>query len=49
MRHEGIDQALLSPRAEVYEKARQANPVRWSRQVRDWSYDDTVHLNSDTP
>jgi hypothetical protein len=36
-------------RAQVYEKARQANPLRWSRQVRDGSYVDTVHLNRDTP
>jgi len=30
-----MDQALLSARAQVYDKARQANPLRWSRQVRD--------------
>lgn len=48
-RHAGLDQALLNARAQVYEKARQANPLRWSGQVRDWSYVDTVHLNPDTP
>ncbi len=48
-RHAGMDQTLLSARAQVYEKARQANPLRWSGQVRDWSYVDTVHLNPDTP
>lgn len=48
-RHAGLDQALLSTRTQVYERARQANPLRWSRQVRDWSYVDTVHLNPDTP
>jgi hypothetical protein len=36
-------------RAQVYERARQANPLRWSRQVRDGTYVDTVHLNRDTP
>ncbi len=33
-RHAGLDQALLDARTEVYEKARQANPQRWSRQAR---------------
>ena len=48
-RHAGLDQALLSARTQVYEKARQANPLRWSRQIRDWSYVNTVHLNPNTP
>ena len=43
------NQALLSARAQVYEKARQANLLRWSGQVRDWSYVDTVHLNPRCP
>ncbi len=47
-RHAGLDQVLLSARAQVYEKARQANPLRWSRQIRDWPYVNTVHLNPDT-
>jgi putative transposase len=48
-RHAGLDQALLGTRAQVYELARQANPLRWSKQIRNWSYVDTVHLNPDTP
>ena len=48
-RHAGLDQALLSARTDVYELARQANPLRWSTQVRNWQYIDTVHLNPDTP
>ena len=48
-RHAGLDQALLSARAQVYDKARQANPLRWSKQICDWSYLDTVHLDPDTP
>ena len=44
-----MDQAPLSARAEVYGKARQAQPLRWTKQVRDSSYADTVRLNSDTP
>jgi hypothetical protein len=47
--HAGLDQALLRARAQVYEKARQANPPRWSGQVRDWSFVYTAHLNPDTP
>ena len=48
-RHAGADQALLSKRTEVYEAARQANPLRWSKQIRNWQYVKTVHLNPDTP
>jgi putative transposase len=46
--HAGLDQALLDARAEVYEKARQANPQRWSRQARQWMHVEVVHLNPDT-
>lgn len=46
--HAGLEQALLSARAQVYEKARQANPLRWSGQVRDWTYVYAVHLSPDT-
>ncbi|MFG6429781.1 IS3 family transposase [Roseateles sp. LYH14W] len=48
-RHEGQDVALLANRAAVYEVARRANPHRWSRQTRDWSYVDQVHLNPEKP
>jgi putative transposase len=48
-RHAGHDLGLLADRAIVYELARQANPLRWSRQTRDWSYVDQVDLNPDTP
>ena len=48
-RHAGLDHALRRARAQVYEKARQSNPLRWSGQTRDWSYVDSVHLNHDTP
>ena len=36
-RRAGLDQALLSARTQGYEKARQANPLRCSRQIRNWS------------
>ena len=37
-RHAGQDKVLLKNRASVYELARQANPLRWSKQARDWRY-----------
>jgi transposase InsO family protein len=46
-RHRGDDPALLENRAYVYERARQANPARWSRNTRNWAFIDTVHLNPD--
>lgn len=46
-RHAGSDRALLTQRHEVYTRARQANPLRWAKQTRDWTYTDEVHLNPD--
>jgi putative transposase len=48
-RHAGQDTTLLKDRANVYELARQANPLRWSRQTRDWSHVQRVELNPDNP
>lgn len=48
-RHAGQDKALLQDRAKVYELARQANPLRWSKGTRDWRHIDCVHLNPETP
>lgn len=48
-RHAGQDADLLANRAVIYELARQANPQRWSKQTRDWSYVDHVKLNPETP
>ena len=47
-RHAGQDKVLLKSRASVYELARQANPLRWSKQARDWRYIEHVYLNPDT-
>lgn len=44
-RHGGIDVALLARRDEVYQRARQKNPERWTRQTRDWSRVELVSLN----
>ena len=48
-RHAGQDPALMANRAVVYEQARQANPRRWSKQTRDWSYVGQFNLNPETP
>jgi putative transposase len=44
-RHFGKEQAVLSRRRELYERARGANPERWSRSTRDWSPIELVTLN----
>ena len=48
-RHAQLDEEMLQARAEVYELARQQNPLRWSAQTRNWGFIDAVHLNPDTP
>lgn len=46
-RHAGLDKTLLKERTAVYELARKANPLRWSRQTRNWSHIQRVDLNPD--
>jgi putative transposase len=46
-RHAGQDQMLLKERSAVYKLARQANPLRWSKQTRDWSHVQREDLNFD--
>ena len=48
-RHAGADCALLDARTKVYEQARKSNPLRWSKQTRNWHFVHSVHLNPDTP
>ena len=48
-RHAQTDESLLKARTEVYEKARQKHPERWSKETRDWAFTTAVHLNPDTP
>jgi hypothetical protein len=48
-RHAGLDRTLLEERALVYERARQKNPQRWSKQARQWAHVDVVRLNPETP
>ena len=44
-RHSGQDQTILAARHELYLKARQRNPARWSGATRDWSPIGPVTLN----
>jgi hypothetical protein len=44
-RHAGEDRGLLAGRHEVYQRARQANPRRWTRQTRNWRPVGVVTLN----
>ena len=48
-RHLKLDEAILAERAEVYAAARNANPNRWSGEIRNWSPITEVHLNPQTP
>ena len=44
-RHTGEDHALLAARHELYQRARQSNPRRWSGATRDWTPIEAVTLN----
>jgi putative transposase len=44
-RHAGQDRPLLEARHGVYQKARERNPRRWSRQTRNWTPVTAVTLN----
>jgi putative transposase len=46
-RHAGRDLDLLTARTAVYDAARDANPLRWSGPIRNWSPVKEVHLNPD--
>jgi transposase InsO family protein len=44
-RHHGEEESILNKRKEVYEEARKANPIRWSRGTRNWERISEVRLN----
>ena len=44
-RHLGLDSAILNNRHDVYQKAKIANPLRWSGKTRNWSMITEVKLN----
>lgn len=48
-RHLGLDKAILTQRAAVYENAKRLKPLRWSGPTRNWSPIAEVHLNPKKP
>jgi putative transposase len=44
-RHDGQDTEILKQRHVVYQRAKRAHPLRWSRQTRNWSRIEEVRLN----
>lgn len=46
-RHRGEDLELLEARKKVYEQAKMKNPSRWSGDIRNWKYINSVNLNPD--
>jgi len=44
-RHHGLEHAVLASRHALYERARRANPERWSRSTRNWLPVELVVLN----
>lgn len=44
-RHQKLDENILENRKQVYERAKDKNPSRWSRKTRNWDYISEVHLN----
>ena len=48
-RHAGQDIELLQQHTKIYTQARQKNPHRWSKNVRNWSHIEEVYFNPDKP
>lgn len=46
-RHLGLDKAILENRKKVYQAAKERNPLRWSKKIRDWDLPREVILNPD--
>jgi len=44
-RHNGLDVQILSNRHALYQQKKSENPMRWSRDTRDWTFIDAVNLN----
>lgn len=47
-RHFGREKAILDRRRKLYENARQLNPNRWTKNIRNWEPVKTVYLNPET-
>lgn len=48
-RHNGEDSQILKARNEVYQRAKESNPIRWSGETRNWKPIGDVYLNPDKP
>lgn len=46
-RHNGDDVQILAVRDALYQRAREANPSRWSGNTRNWQRDDVTVFNAD--
>jgi len=46
-RHSGADVQILAERDALYQRARQANPARWSGATRNWQRDNITVFNAD--
>jgi len=46
-RHSGSDVQILADRDALYQRAREANPARWSRGTRNWQRDNVTVFNAD--
>ena len=44
-RHAKQDREIVAKRKQVYQAAKDQNPQRWSKQIRNWHYVAKVHLN----
>ena len=44
-RHLGEDKKILEKRKQVYEEAKNQNPKRWSKGIRNWNQTGNVFLN----
>ena len=44
-RHEGDDIEILEKRKNVYAEAKQKNPIRWTKEIRNWNRIEVVKLN----
>ena len=44
-RHSGMADKVLANRKEVYQRAKERTPERWSGDIRNWDLPEEVHLN----
>ena len=44
-RNQGLDVEVLEQRKLVYLEAKNKNPARWSKDIRNWGFIDKVELN----